>query len=503
MQLTTSISDYILREPFVESMRRKRGLRWIGIPVEVISFLSPKSENYPEIFTEPLLKLIRTGVNSVGELAEQTGLAKDLVLYILTHELVEQVRVIGGHVELDGDVHRPMASLRVREMREYYLFQLPATGKLLPRSVLHDEPLWRDVAFMKDQRYPIFQFGSKGNPYPVNPFIFPQVAPAVNRLSEELVRESLAEYQVDYSAAIDFHGKDKVKETASRKVRRIRTVDSIQRKHSAYLITALIQDESGKDGWSCADPFGVFLERGLDDLNAEINSICEKSPTVKNYTDSVRSSFEDKKVDTSRYQEAEGKVLERFSGVSSGPLRILLAKLIYEYEGLETSESERLDAEGIVSLIRKLMENILDDLGSSVCMENIRLFAGDKLPDSDRKEFLLVVLDDLGSPDDVNGISNILKKPFNWKDALEGKLQFQPLLLSALISAGEQIEHPLRTAIHRNPSIIWEMRTLSREAGGMGAHFTGKGGPLTREEKEELDARVEHALKIVETFFNE
>jgi hypothetical protein len=501
MQLAPRIEDYILRDSFVDRMRKKRRVRWVALPVEVHSFSSPKSKDYPELFTEPLLKLVRTGVDNVDMLSSLTGLNKDLVRYILSNELSDNIVFVGGdsHLRLTDEKHRPHASLSAREMQEHLLFRLPVTGVLVPRAVPRDERLWKPLDYMKDDRYPIFQYGSKGLPYRVDPFVFPPVNSDGSNVSEESVRKALSKHLQDYSAAVDYHEKDTVKEYASRMSKGIRSIESIEFRHWAYLITAIVPDDNEQDGWSCADPFGVFLDIGLADITSELAAICEQSPVAKKYMDSLESSWLEKKDNVSADHEVQVQLSKRFPLIASGQLRDVLAKLVHEHKGLGRSGPERLGAEGIIGNIRKLMEALLGTAWNDACLEDIKLFSGENVPDFDRRELLLLILQELGS-DNARGFANILKKQFSWRDALTGKKQFLPLLLGALISARDDVGHPLRKALHNNSSILWEMRDLVKDAGGSGAHYTGKGGPLTPEEREIVDSNLEHALRIVETF---
>jgi hypothetical protein len=502
MQLNSQTSSFILRERFVQQIRHKSNHKWIAVPVDVISFYSPKAENYPDLFSAPLLKLIQTQIASITELSRLTGLSRDLVLYILEKELSSEVEIRGDYVEMKGESARPLPSLNVRELSEYYIFRLPVTGALLPRPVNSKEPFWSTPDFFTPQGFPLFEFGSKGRPFRVGPFLLPAVSGKDARsLSDREVREAIDQYNNDYSAAMDFFGAEKVREDATKMVALIRTIENVRVMHEAHLITAVIGDNSETDYWSCADPFGVFQNRGLIELKAEVEAICAQSEQAKKVLNDVQTQLIGITTNTSKYQHAASEIDSRFPALPSEILRHVLITFAVKYADLDdANEREREVYEGIWSQMQISLETLFQHYWQGDGLrKKTKIFTAKDKTNRDRGDHLNLLLSDYcGSTD--SDLSGKLSDKNIWKFAYSQKTSLKSLLLGMMLQAEDNKGHILRDALRQNENIIGTVVDIANFRNKRGGHASGKTGLLSPAEKEELTEYVEKTYRIVEAF---
>ena len=501
MQLNRQASNFILRKRFVQQIKHKPHVKWIAVPVEVISFYSPDVANYPSLFRDPILKLIQTQVSSITELSRLIGLSKDLVLYILGKELSEEVQTRGDYVEMKNESAHPLPSLSVRELSEYYIFRLPVTGALLPRPVSSKEPLWSTSDLFTSQGFPLFEFGSKGRPFRIGPFLLPAVSGKDGRsLDEQAVRDAIDQYTNDYAAALDFFGEEKIREDATKKVSRIRTIEKISVMYEAHLITVVISDDSEEDFWSCADPFGVFQNRGVSELKAEVEAICTQSEQSKKVLNDMRAQLAGITVNTSAYQHAASEVDSRFPVLPSALLRRALITLAARYSDLDAAnEREREVYEDTWSNFQKTLETLFKHYWKDGLQQKTELFTGKTAPSWERRQYLELVLPLLGSQGDVALIQKLSGLSM-WKYAHEANATLKSLLLGAILLAEEDKDHVLRVALRLDKNIIGTIVDIADFRNKKGAHATGKSGTLSSNEKEELDVYIEKTYRIVEAF---
>lgn len=503
MPLVDHISDYILRERFVEHVPRQPSRKWIAVPVDVISFYSPTAKNYPTLFSDPLLKLIQTQISSITELSRLTGLSKDLVLYILEKELSAEVTIRGDYVEMAGESARPLPSLSVRELSEYYILRLPVTGALLPRPVKENEkPLWSTPYIFTPQGFPLFEFGSKGRPFQVRPFLLPAVSRKGNSSpGDREVRDAIDQYTNDYSAAVDFFGAEKIRKNATEEVARISTIESIRVMHKAHLITAVISDNSEADYWSCADPFGVFQNRGLSELKAEVEAVCVQSEQAKKALNDVQAQLIGITTNTSKYQHAAAEIDSRFPALPSDILRHVLITFAVKYADLDdANEREREVYEGIWSQMQISLETLFQHYWQGDGLrKKTKLFTAKDKTNRDRGDHLQLLLFDFCGSTDSDVIGKLSDKNI-WKFAYSQKTSLKSLLLGMMLQAEGNGGHVLRDALRRNENIVGTVVDIANFRNKRGGHASGKAGLLSSGEKEELNEYVEKTYRIVEAF---
>ncbi len=243
-----------------------------------------------------------------------------------------------------------------------------------------------------------------------------------------------------------------------------------------WLATYFYVPENALDGtpWKVCDPFGLgdslWLRRRVDKMSREIPLLRERI-ILEAIGSVIDSSHEEVAALIARLEaESEKRVEQKLTlNIRQSPVFETLVMLEQEYRTAEVSQkSENLD--DVLVKAQKVCEHILQIHASK--------YPGDtsyKLLTKDRKynnELISGIGKKLGFKTPLP--SALLNSLGQVKQVAEsGRGSFRPLLLAALLTAKNELEHPLRRVAKTAPDMLHRLDELASKRNESG-HYSGQ-----------------------------
>jgi hypothetical protein len=474
-------TDVLLYKPRSHVQYRQGGRRFLLWPVYAYRVYAPKPKvRKLNVFQKAILGFCRAGQRKVEVIAKSLFLDVEVVRFVINE--LRHLSLLNPDYSLTSHGHTLLAEELDQlptEIVMSYVFQDPWSGKLWPR--ITENLQYANIEYEGDTKYPTLLFGTKGSPRRHRPFVkrgdqdmVPRTPNALDILNASRQNEKDKRRSAEFLSGLGNTFEEDVTESNSVDGAELASVSVINEEPELFYLTTYIyipDYELHSLEWYICDPFGFgsspWLRRSFDQQ-------AEKDSTLRDFRDGfLANALGDPQHYGDQFLaldlEAKREVRDRFTDA------IELYPFFSQLVAMERAFNECL----------LYQSNCPDDkLGdvlvkAGVSLEGLFRYIHSQFPASDawrvytlptwqaRNSLLNEIALSLGFHTPLpKGLAGIT--PNEIRRACEsGGGTLGERLVTLLLSARRQVEHPLRRNAAVNPdlfnqlSIIMKMRGLS------------------------------------------
>lgn len=326
-------------------------------PVLVHRVLYPEARR-PQfnLFQRAVLGLIRARTVHADDIADLTGLHRDLIKLVLAQG-VSNGWLLGNAQGLTAKGERLLDDEETDDakLKSGYLLQDAVTGKFWPRLVAQlnqlepMDPLARYPAFLEERK----------SGHAIRPYMIASGKSDLCPLEHESLTLAYRDYREDYRASQQLgHGHQQPKQISLHGVQQLDDAP-----HSARVLLWLAADDHCSDLWSAKDPFGLrekawWLQDPLLDVIESDRGLLKRLEPLVGVPRAENQTFEQWR--DALHKQTELQVLMAFPWVERQPdIKRHLMALLVRQEKLHQGDSRAQELDAAMMECQKLLEVVM------------------------------------------------------------------------------------------------------------------------------------------------